>query len=141
MENEDLTMANIVKIKEIHLYAGFTENAAETYTVKRMLDDRKIPYTFLQYGGNEEEIHAGVYSSLNTWNFGRPEEIYKKTFTDFPIVTWKEYYDDYEVALHVVDSASDLMASPIMTKKELIMGYVAPTPVANTENTANTSAV
>ena len=111
-------MANIVKINQVHLYMGFAtpESAADCVVVKKMLDDANIEYTLLQYGDNS--AHSGVFDALSTWSLG-PDFLQRK-FTDFPIVHWVEFYDDYERWVQAVVGSKELSNSNLIKYASLV---------------------
>lgn len=106
----------LVKIKDVYLYVGLTENGAECYNMKKILADNNINFKLLAYYDDKQV--PGVFSALNTWGWG-VDRIPRK-FTDFPIVHWMECYDDYSTAIHCVTSVDELNLSSLMANKELI---------------------
>jgi hypothetical protein len=109
-------MAEIVKITQVSLMVGITAGAAECYACKKILDDNGIKYQLLHYG--DESTHANHFDALSTWPFGPQFE--QRTFTDFPIITWKEYYDDYERWLQVAQSSKELAESSLLKNASLV---------------------
>jgi hypothetical protein len=112
-------MANIVKITEVYLYMGFTtpESAAECVKVRAMLDDNGIKYQTLHYPDNSQ--HDACFSALSTWVFG--PSFRQIAFKDFPIVHWKEFYDDWERHIEVVQSATELASSNLILHKDKVI--------------------
>jgi hypothetical protein len=110
-------MAEIVKVKEVHLYVGLTANAQQCFLMKKYLEDNGLKYTLLSY--NDESHHDAVFSAMSSWRFGRPEESIQHTITDFPYVTWKEYYSDYEQAVRIAFSAFEINNN-LLPLKDLI---------------------
>lgn len=112
-------MANIVKITDVHLYVGIrtVEGAAECARIKLMLDAANIKYVTLAYGDDSQ--HDGLFGALNTWGFSRSSQR-KVNFTDFPIVHWTEYYDDYEKCIETVSNSTDLANSNLIKCASLV---------------------
>lgn len=108
-------MATLAKIKEVRLYFGLTENSAECYNLKKLLDDNNIPYVVLHY---IDEQFESVFNSLGTWNWGTERAV--KKFTDFPILTWAECYDDFERYPCCITSSSEFSTCSLMINKDLI---------------------
>lgn len=106
----------LVKIKDVYLYVGLTENGAECFNAKKVLADNNIEHKVLSY--NDVEQHQSVFDALNTWRWGPDDE--KKTFTDFPIVHWMECYDDFTTKVFCVTSVAELNTSSLLTNKELV---------------------
>lgn len=106
----------LVKIKDVYLYVGLTENGAECFNAKKLLADNNINHKVLSY--NDITQHAGVFAALNTWRWGPGKET--KTFTDFPIVHWTECYDDFSTELFSVTSVAELNTSKVITEKSLV---------------------
>lgn len=109
-------MANLVKITEVTLMTGFTAGAAECCACKKLLQDSGIKYQLLHYG--DESTHHTNFDALSTWTFGPNFE--QRTFTDFPVVTWKEFYDDYERWIQVAQSSEELAASNLLKNISLV---------------------
>lgn len=106
----------LVKIKDVYLYVGLTENGAECFNAKKVLADNNIEHKVLSY--NDVEQHESVFNALNTWRWGPDNE--QKTFTDFPIVHWMECYDDFTTKIFCVTSVAELNSSSLLTNKELV---------------------
>lgn len=106
----------LVKIKNVYLYVGLTENGAECFNAKKLLADNNIPYTLLAY--NHDAQHASVFAALNTWSWGPNKET--KEFTDFPIVHWTECYDDFSTELFCATSVAELNNSTLLANKEIV---------------------
>lgn len=109
-------MANIVKINEVVLYTGLTADAADCYLCKKLLEDNGIKYVVLHYG--DDSVHPENFAALSTWSFGPNFTQYN--FTKFPLVIWKEFYDDYERFLDVAQSSAELAVSNLVKNKELV---------------------
>jgi hypothetical protein len=112
-------MSNIVKIDNVRIYYGITtpEALQAIFDCKQILDDNNIPYGNLIY--NEVSAYPEIFANLSTWAFGTDFTQY--TFTDFPIVTWQEFYDDFEVCDQVAISVEMLEASNLILLKELVV--------------------
>lgn len=111
-------MANLVKIKEVVLYIGLTANASDCFSAKKLLDDANIKYTLLSYN-NSDEFHY-IFDSLSTWHYGPRNNTYHKTFTDFPILHWKECYDDYEFQIESADGLVEIKNSNLLKNAKLV---------------------
>jgi hypothetical protein len=109
-------MANIIKIKDVELIFGLTEGAHECFLCKQVLDQANIKFRVLHYGDDKSQQRQ--LDNMSTWSFGADFKQYK--FTEFPIVTWKEFYDDYERFLEVAQSAEELKASNLLKNASLI---------------------
>jgi vacuolar-type H+-ATPase catalytic subunit A/Vma1 len=55
------------------------------------LDSLNIPYSNLVY--TEKAQVEELFANLGTWTYGLDYEV--KEFTNFPLITWQEFYDDY----------------------------------------------
>jgi len=105
-------MANIVKITNVDLYTGMVseQEAVEEVRCRQLLKQNNIPFNHLHYG--DESVHEQNFKALSTWTFGSDFQNYD--FKKFPIVMWKEYYDDYERFHQVVTSFEDLKNSSLL---------------------------
>lgn len=109
-------MANIVKITDVQLYAGFSQGVADAFECKKILDAAGVKYSLLMY--HDEPTIAANVAAISTWTFGSDFKQY--AFTDFPVIVWKEFYDDYERFLQVATSSKDLAASTLIANKGLV---------------------
>jgi len=106
----------LAKIKDVTLYVGLTENGAACFQVKKLLADNNIPHKLLAY--NDTAQHPSVFGALNTWRWG--ENLETRTFTDFPIVHWKEVDTNADIVLKCVTSVAELNNSSLLLNKELV---------------------
>jgi hypothetical protein len=106
----------LIKIKQVVLYTALTEDAAECFQCKKLLDDNKIKYTLLHYG--DESTHQQNFDALSTWSWGG--DFRQVKFTKFPIIHWTEYYDDYERYMEVAVGLEELQASNLIKNASLV---------------------
>lgn len=110
---------NLVKIKEVSLYVGYTEHAPECYKALKLLKDSGIKYTLLNYSDQEHQ-HKANFENLSTWNFGPKDSPYQKQFTSYPILIWEECFDDWSTHLHAAHGLKEISESMIFKNKHLI---------------------
>lgn len=112
-------MSSLVKISNICLYIGVTNPGAlqAIFDCKAVLDNAGVKYNNLLYP--EPAQYANIFENLSTWTFGFDFTQY--SFTDFPIVTWQEFYDDYEICDQVALSPVDLQNSNVINFKDLVV--------------------
>ena len=110
-------MANVVKIKEVLLYVGYTANALQCFLMKKYLEDNNVNFVLMNY--SDDSHHSDVFSAMSTWTYGRAEEAKQHEIKDFPFVTWKEYYDDYEQSVQIAFSTLEIH-DKLLPKKDLI---------------------
>lgn len=108
-------MANLAKIKDVYLYVAISEHAQECYEARQLLDQNNIPYTLLAYF--EPTQFPDVCAALSTWWWTGGVQ---RTIDRFPIVHWKNCYDDYETDLGVAVGLTELQNSVLMANKHLI---------------------
>ena len=106
----------LAKIKDVCLYVGLTENGAACFQAKKLLADNNIPFKLLAY--NDTAQHASVFAALNTWRWGEDNET--RTFTDFPIVHWKEVDTNADTVLNCATSVAELNNSTLLLNKALV---------------------
>ena len=111
-------MANIVKINAVRLCIGVTNPAAlqATFDCKQILDDNGIKYVNLIYPDTAQ--YPQIFENMSTWVFG--SDFTQYNFDDFPILTWQEYYDDFEICDQVAFSTEMLLASNLIQFKQLV---------------------
>jgi hypothetical protein len=109
-------MANLIQIKQVALYVGHSPNIAECFACKKILDDYQIIYARAHIVNAEEQKSILANLSSNTYGV----DFNELTFTDFPVITWLESYDDYERCLGVSTSSADLLTSILITHRDLI---------------------
>jgi hypothetical protein len=104
-------------MKDVVLYVGFTDQAAlqETFAIKKILDDNKIPYIPQFY--LDQQLYQSIYDTMSANVYGPDFTSY--TVTNFPFITWVEAYDDYERFAQVAFSAVEVTNSNLVKFKEL----------------------
>jgi hypothetical protein len=107
-------VANLLKINSISLYLNF--DSLDSYYFKKELDSQNIPYEIIQSIVKEQE--KSILNFLSSMIYGEDFEEY--TFNKFPIVTWREYYEDYERWIDVAETLEELKNSNIFKHKDLI---------------------
>jgi len=95
-------MANLVKVRDIFLYVGWSPKAADSYAAMTLLKEADVPFTLLHYPDTT------ALEPLNTWGWGPETSPVSKTFTDFPVLHWTELYDDWSKALEVADGLLEI---------------------------------
>lgn len=86
-------MANLTKIKAVNIYYGPTDAQAlvDTFNCKDVLENNNVAYS--NVGFFDKDQLAELFANLGTWTYGLDYEVVE--FTNLPIVTWQEHYDDY----------------------------------------------
>jgi hypothetical protein len=115
-------MANLVKIKKIHIYTAMTEDAAECWEALKLLQDNNLPITHLNWR-DDTELH-NVYESLSTWNYsdGTVESgVIKKEFNKMPIIHWECVYDDDFVGVNAAQGLTELQNSQLMANLDKVV--------------------
>jgi len=98
----------LAKIKEVYLYTGYaSRDDLENDKIKKYLDKAKIKYTLLNYGDPEQ--FPAVIEPLNTWKF----ENFTGKLTSLPIVIWKTFDTDFNMALECVTNLEALKVSTL----------------------------
>ncbi len=107
----------IVKIKQAHLYIGLTDSAHDCQLAVELLKAANVNYTLLNYN-NSEEQHKVNFDSLSTWTFG--VDNHKKIFTDYPILTWVECFDDWSSNVRAAHGLTEIKESDLINNKHLV---------------------
>lgn len=113
-----MAQPKLVKINEVHLYVGLTDGAADCVEALRLLRKAGIKFTLLNYS-DQEDHHQHNFKALSGWPFGSPDNPYKKEFSDYPIVTWKECYSDWTVQQHAAHGLQELKESNLLSNEEV----------------------
>ena len=110
-------MSKVTKIDGVYLYTSGTLSTEEELATKKLLDDSGIPYTHLEY--NEPKQHPSIFSALSTWYWGVDRA--NRNFDRFPLVHWKEYYDDlYPMDFNAV-GLQELKDSSLLKNKTVVV--------------------
>jgi hypothetical protein len=114
-------MAKLVKINEIYLYVGLTEHASDCFEAIKLLKAASINYTLLNYA-DQEDSHKANFEALSTWSFGAADSVYQKQFKQYPILTWKEYNDDWSSLHHAAQGIEEVKTAilTLTSSKDLI---------------------
>lgn len=108
-------MSNLIQITKITFYFG-DSNFEEQFQCKEFLDSNNIPYQrSLIFSKNDI---TKFFETMNISVFGADFNQY--TFTEFPIITWIEQYDDYERFMEVARNVTELTNSKLLLNKSLI---------------------
>jgi hypothetical protein len=103
-------MANLVKIKDVHLYVGLVENGHECYQAKKLLDAAGVKFNILAY--NDETQIPSVFVSLNTWGWGPDHK--QRELDQFPLIHWTECYDDFSQLVFVAHGLIEIKESALL---------------------------
>lgn len=106
----------IVKLKDIHLYVGFTEAAADCYMAIKALRAAGVKYTLLSYADLDEH-HKANFQALSTWVLG--QDGHQKTVTDYPVLSWDECFDDWSTSRRLAVGLDEILDSDPLKNPEL----------------------
>lgn len=109
-------MSKLVKIKDVHLYTGFTESVGDCYIAMKLLRASGVQFNFLNFS-DQDEHHKANFTALSTWNFGA--DAHKKEFTDYPILVWDECFDDWGVYRRAAHGLQEIKDSDVLKYPEL----------------------
>jgi hypothetical protein len=112
-------MANLVKIKKIHIYTAMTEDAGECWETLKLMKDNNLPINHLNWNDNSQLQQ--VYDALGTWNFYDGNEITHKEFNKLPIVHWEGVYDNDDVGVNAVQGLEELLNSQLMLNLDKVV--------------------
>lgn len=115
---KEQAMANLAIIKEVCLYVANTTTVADQLLAANTLAAANISYHYLSYGDDLVGQNATL-SALSTWTWG-DNIVATMTFSTFPIVTWKECYDDYTLQVCCVVGSDQLANSSLLANASLI---------------------
>lgn len=108
---------SLTRIDTVYLYTSGTNSTSDEIATKKALDDADISYTELAY--NDPVQIPDVLRALSTWYWGVSKA--QRAFTRFPIVTWKEYYNDlYQMDFNSV-GLSEFEDSSLLLNSELVV--------------------
>lgn len=108
----------LTKISDVRLFIGITDpGLQECYACRDILDQESIPYVTLIYG--DETAYASEFEVLSHHPFA-PTGDYRQ-ITNFPVILWKEFYDDVEGLTCCVTSSTELQSSSLIANKGLVI--------------------
>lgn len=84
---------SLVRIDDIHLYGGLTEDAGDCYRTKKWLDDNNIKFVHLFY--QDDKQCAEVIETVNSW-FVTPEQ--SVVISKLPFVVYCEVDSDLPIS-------------------------------------------
>lgn len=109
-------MANLVKIKHVTLMTGLTAGAADCVKALELLRQSGIKFVTLSYA-DQEEHHKANFEALSGWPCGR--DFHKVAVTDYPVVTYDECWDDFEVCRRIAHGLDAIKSSDVLQHPEL----------------------
>jgi hypothetical protein len=107
-------MLNLIKIKNVCLYVGITDNTDDCITCKNILKDNNIPHTVQMCFDEKNQELSLMQSRVFGPNFTQHE------IKDFPFVIWTEFYDDYERFMEIALTLEELSNSNLVKYKNLV---------------------
>lgn len=115
-------MANLVRIRDVHVYTCFGEKVAECWDVMKLLKDNNIPFTQLNWNSDEDFVNANVLAPLNTWSYTEDGVNFDtKTLTAVPVVHWKNVFDDDVTGVNVVQGLAELQNSQLILNQDKVV--------------------
>jgi hypothetical protein len=99
-------MPNLVKIRNIHLYIGWTDSAADCYAAKKALDEAGVPYNLLHY--QDASQRDAALEPLNTWLWGQEPNRHQKNIQEFPVLHYECCYDDWTTSLELSQGLAEI---------------------------------
>lgn len=108
-------MSNLIQITQVTFYFG-ENNFQEQFQCKEFLNSNNIPYQSQIIFSKDQT--TTFFETMNVSVFGPDFNQY--TFTQFPIITWIEHYDDYERFMGVACNVSELSTSTLVLNQSLI---------------------
>ena len=111
-------MATLIKIDNVQMYINFDN--IESYNCYALLKQKNLVQTgkvaLTQLTNNDM-----VKEQCDTMGFLVFGPDYTEvTFTDFPVMIWREFYDDYERYLMCSTNSSDLANSNLILHSDLV---------------------
>jgi len=116
-------MANLVKLNNVYLYTTIRAGDATTAAcdgARTLLTNAGIKFQELWYNDEKVDERTPVLSSLSTWSWGSDGSKGRRQMTDFPIVHWTEYYDDWSQHLEHSHGLSELEGSNLLKNASLV---------------------
>lgn len=107
-----------IQIREVRLYVGLTEDAAECYQAKKLLEQAGIPVELMLY--TDESHIKETLEALSTWKWGEKAD-QDLSLTRFPLVTWRVFYSDFrEPSQHAALGLEGIRTSDLMKNKSFV---------------------
>jgi len=109
-------MSNLIKIKNVCLYVGMTDNVNDCLAFRDTLKDSNVAYrtSIIFYPVDQE----ATFNEVSNLVYG-PDYV-QHEITSFPFVIWTEFYDDYERWFEYSGSLEDLKNSNLIKYKSLV---------------------
>lgn len=108
-------MSKLARIKDVSFYVGLTEAAQSCWEMKKFLGDSGIDYQLLAY--MDDSVHEHNFKALSAWSWGPEGET--REFTSFPVLTWKEFNEDFNEVLQYATTVEEVRAK-LLPNKALI---------------------
>jgi hypothetical protein len=109
-------MSTLIKIKDVCLYVGMTDNVNDCLAFRNILKDSNVSHRT-----SIILLPADIEATFNTVSndlYG--PDYMQHTITSFPFVIWTECYDDYERWLEYSGSLAELPNSNLIKYKNLV---------------------
>lgn len=107
----------LIKIRDIFFYADTSDRLRETIEMEAILCKHNIGcyHRIDLVFNNPEEL----FDKLRSAAYGPEFDVFPNL--QLPVVTWKEYYDDYERCINIAKTPSELQTSNLINNLHLVV--------------------
>jgi hypothetical protein len=105
---------NLIKIRNVLLYSDVEQAPAKTADLILALRTHNIGNYHIIDGSHNPTIVDQLRSNCFDFDFC----VYPSL--TLPVITWQEFYDDYERALQVVQTVDELLQSNLVLRTDLL---------------------
>ena len=110
-------MPTLLKIKDVCLYVGMTDNVNDCLAFRNILKDSNVPYktSIIVFPADQE----ATFNAVSNFVYG-PDYV-QHEITSFPFVIWTEFYDDYERFMEIALTVEQFKQSNVLKFKSLVV--------------------
>lgn len=107
-----------IQIREVRLYVGLTEDAAECYQAKKFLEKAGIPVELMLY--IDETAIKETLDAMSGWKWGEKSD-QDLSITRLPVLTWRVLYSEFkEPTNHAVVGLEAIRTCELLSQKQFI---------------------
>jgi len=119
-------MANLVRIRDVHVYTALGEKAVECVNVLKLLKDNNVPFNHLNWSTDEALSNQQVFEPISTWSWSADAEnfeqkVFASDATSLPFVHWRNVFDNDTSSVNCAVGLSELQNSQLFANLDKVV--------------------
>lgn len=113
-------MANLVRIRDVYLYAGFDDSVTEARAIAKVLEDNNVPYSLLMY--TQSDSIEPALEPIKTWALSA-DALTSSTRDDLkmPLIHWKNIFDNDTNCINAASGLTEFQNSQLVANLDKVV--------------------